>query len=209
MPAIGVKAVEDLARQFAGRREHQYAAGLRLRAGAVFQNAMQDRQRKGRSLAGAGLGDADDVAAGDGEGDGLSLDGRGRVVIFFLECTRNGFGKAEILKGGQKRVLSIKKAGARPVSVRSARGGVRDTRVLGASVLLAEGASQKPQNGIRTRGSQGPDDSLGHRDHMEHKRGAFKVNSARVVRAVKEPGPSEHNSCARQQSKRPKFVQEI
>jgi hypothetical protein len=24
------------------------------------------------------------------------------VVIFFLECTRDGFGKAEILKGGQR-----------------------------------------------------------------------------------------------------------
>jgi len=67
-------------------------------------------------------------------------------------------------------------AGARPVSARNARGGVRDTRVLGASVLLAEGASQKPQNGIRTRGSQGPDDSQGHDPHMEHERGAFKVN---------------------------------
>jgi hypothetical protein len=58
--------------------------------------------------------------------------------------------------------------------------------VFGASVLLAEGASQKPLNGIRTRGSQGPDDSLGHVDHMEHLCGAFKVNSAHVVRAVKE-----------------------
>jgi hypothetical protein len=27
---------------------------------------------------------------------------------------------------------------------------------------------------------------------MEHKRGAFKVNSARVVRAVKEPGQPDH-----------------
>ena len=32
---------------------------------------------------------------------------------------------------------------------------------------------------------------------MEHKRGAFKVNSARIVRAVKEPGQSERNCCAR------------
>ena len=107
--AIGVEAVEDLAGQFAGRREHQHAAGLGLRPDPVFQNAVQDRQREGRGLAGAGLGDADDVAAGDGERDGLGLDRRGRVVIFFLECTRNGFGKAEILKGGQKRVLSIKR----------------------------------------------------------------------------------------------------
>jgi hypothetical protein len=58
--------------------------------------------------------------------------------------------------------------------------------VFGASVLLAEGASQKPLNGIRTRGSQGPDDSLGHEDHMEHLRGGFKANSAPVVCEVKE-----------------------
>jgi hypothetical protein len=64
--------------------------------------------------------------------------------------------------------------------------------VFGASVLLAEGASQKPLNGIRTRGSQGPDDSLGHVDHMEHLRGAFKTNSAPVVREVKETGRPGH-----------------
>ena len=63
--------------------------------------------------------------------------------------------------------------------------------MFGASVLLAEGASQKPLNGIRTRGSQGPDDSLGHADHMEHSRGAFKANSARPVRAVKETAPPD------------------
>ena len=60
--------------------------------------------------------------------------------------------------------------------------------MFGASVLLAEGASQKPLNGIRTRGSQGPDDSLGHKHHMEHLRGAFKANSVDVAREVKETG---------------------
>ena len=64
--------------------------------------------------------------------------------------------------------------------------------MFGASVLLAEGASQKPLNGIRTRGSQGPDDSLGHVDHMEHLCGAFKVNSAYVAHAVKEPRQRGH-----------------
>ena len=123
MAAIGVEAVEDLARQFAGRREHQHAAGLGLRPDAVFQNAVQDRQRKGCGLAGAGLGDADDVTAGHCERDGLGLDGRGRVVIFFLERTRNGFGKAEILKEEVKRgFFPLTKAGARPRSAGSARG---------------------------------------------------------------------------------------
>lgn len=56
------------------------------------------------------------------------------------------------------------------------RGGVGDTRVSGASALLAEGASQKPFYGIRTRGSQGPDDSQGRGADMEQEHGAFKVN---------------------------------
>ena len=63
---------------------------------------MQDGKREGRGLAGAGLGDADDVTAGEGEGNGLSLDGRGREIILFFERTRDGIGEAEILKGGQK-----------------------------------------------------------------------------------------------------------
>ena len=67
--------------------------------------------------------------------------------------------------------------------------------MFGASVLLAEGASQKPLDGIRTRGSQGPDDSLGHEDHMEHLRGAFKANSAPVVCEVKETGRPGHVSA--------------
>ena len=56
------------------------------------------------------------------------------------------------------------------------RAGVGDTRVSGASALLAEGASQKPFYGIRTRGSQGPDDSQGRGADMEQEHGAFKVN---------------------------------
>jgi hypothetical protein len=41
---------------------------------------------------------------------------------------------------------------------------------------LAEGASQKPLDGISTRGSHRPDDSQGRVGHMEQERGSFKVN---------------------------------
>jgi hypothetical protein len=44
---------------------------------------------------------------------------------------------------------------------------------------------------------------------MEHSRGAFKANSAHVVRAVKETAQPDHAATARQQPKRSKFVQEI
>ncbi len=105
MAAIGIEAVEDLARQFAGRAQHQYAAGLGLRAGTVFQQAMQDRKCERRGLAGAGLGDANDIAAGEGDGNGLGLDGGGRDVVFVFEGTREWIGEAEILKGGQKGIF--------------------------------------------------------------------------------------------------------
>ncbi|MGY2903096.1 hypothetical protein [Bradyrhizobium sp. URHC0002] len=44
---------------------------------------------------------------------------------------------------------------------------------------------------------------------MEHPRGAFKANSARFVRAVKELLTETQTTAARQQLKRSKFVQEI
>jgi hypothetical protein len=46
----------------------------------MFQQAVQDRQREGCGLAGAGLGNADDVTSGEGQGNGLGLDGRGRQI---------------------------------------------------------------------------------------------------------------------------------
>jgi hypothetical protein len=42
-------------------------------------------------------------------------------------------------------------------------------------------------DGIRTRGSQGPDDSQGRRLDMAHERGAFKVNRLGVLVTGYEP----------------------
>ena len=60
--AVSAEAVGDLAGEFAGRREHQHAASDR---GAVRSAARGDRgrQREGCCLAGAGLGDADQIEA--------------------------------------------------------------------------------------------------------------------------------------------------
>ena len=66
---------------------------------------MQDRQRKGGGLAGARLGDADDVATAHHERNGLGLDGSGGEVVLFGQCQRDGIGQAEILKGGQKELF--------------------------------------------------------------------------------------------------------
>jgi hypothetical protein len=48
--------------------------------------------------------------------------------------------------------------------------------VFEASVLLVERGKPETVERLRTRGSQGPDDSLGHGEHMEQERGAFKVD---------------------------------
>ena len=99
--AIGVEAVEDLARQFARRAEHQRAAGLAVRSLRIGEEVMQDRQREGGGLAGSGLRDADDVAAGQGDRNGLGLDGGGGDVFLFGKRTQDRFGEAEVIKRRQ------------------------------------------------------------------------------------------------------------
>ena len=105
VPAIGAEAVEDLAGEFAGRAQHQHAAGLRLRADAVGGEVVEDRQREGRGLAGAGLGDADDVALGEQQRDGLGLDRGGSDVFFFGEGAKDRLCEAEIVKRVQFKVF--------------------------------------------------------------------------------------------------------
>ena len=59
---------------------------------------IEDRQREGRRLAGAGLRDADEIAAREYVRDGFGLDrGRG-FVLFVFKSLRDGRGKAEVLK---------------------------------------------------------------------------------------------------------------
>ena len=78
-PAKRAEARLDLHRELAGRREDQRAAGLRRRPLPELEELVQDRQREGRGLAGAGLGDAEDVAARELRRDRLGLDRRRRV----------------------------------------------------------------------------------------------------------------------------------
>ena len=127
VPAIGAEAVEDLAGQFAGRAQHQHAAGLRLRADAVGGEVVEDRQREGRGLAGAGLGDADDVALGEQQRDGLGLDRGGGDVFFFGKGAKDRLCEAEIVKRVQFKVF-----------------------------LCAAGPPRMNASGRRTRGSRHP-----------------------------------------------------
>ena len=127
MPAIGAEAVEDLAGEFAGRAQHQHAAGLGLRANTVGREVVEDRQREGRGLAGAGLGDADDIALGEQQRNGLGLDRGGGDVFFFGEGAKDRLCEAEIVKRVQFTVF-----------------------------LCAAGPPRMNASGLRTRGSRHP-----------------------------------------------------
>ncbi len=77
--------------QFARRRQDQ---GLRLLL--VQLQARQDRQREGGSLAGAGLGLAQQVAAAQQGGNGGRLDRRRRLVTDFGDRGQDRGGQAEV-----------------------------------------------------------------------------------------------------------------
>ena len=109
--AVGVEAVEDLARQFAGRRQHQHAAALAVGALRVCGQPMQDRKRKGRGLAGAGLRDAHDIAAVEDGWDGLGLDRGGGDVVLMREGAQNRLCEAEVSEGVQQSVFPNRRNG--------------------------------------------------------------------------------------------------
>ena len=80
--AVSLEAVADLGGQFTRGRQDQHARRARLGGDAVLGQAMQDRQGEGGGLAGARLGDAQQVLALHDVGDGLFLD-RGRLGVAF------------------------------------------------------------------------------------------------------------------------------
>ena len=84
-PAVGLEALVHLHRELAGRDEDQRSDGMAGRREArvgVLPQAVQDGQREGRGLAGAGLGGGEEVASLEDEGDRFGLDGRrGRVAL--------------------------------------------------------------------------------------------------------------------------------
>ena len=104
--AVGLEALLDLARQLARRGQDQDPAAVRRGRPAVGGEAVQDRQRERRGLAGAGLGDAQEVAAFQDVGDRLGLDRRRRGVVLGGQGIEQRGCEAEIGKLGQNGVLS-------------------------------------------------------------------------------------------------------
>ena len=110
MPAVGLEAFDDLAGELARRTQDKRAAGTRLRPQADAGEVMEHRQCESRCLAGSGLCDADDIARGEHVRNRLRLDrGRGGIALVD-ERAGDGFGKAEIEKGGQVKVFHMAKA---------------------------------------------------------------------------------------------------
>ena len=81
--AIGLHALFDLRREFAGRGQEQRADLATLGGRARSHQALQRRQREAGGLAGTGLGGGKHVAAFENQGNGLGLNGgRGGVTLF-------------------------------------------------------------------------------------------------------------------------------
>ena len=95
---VGVEAARDLDRELTGRRQHEGARVLGLRALAEAGEVLQHGQREGCGLAGAGLGDAQHVATLQQRRNGARLDGRGHGVLGGFEGTQQRLGQAEIRK---------------------------------------------------------------------------------------------------------------
>ena len=96
----GAEGGLDLHRELAGGGEDEGAAGLRRRAALEREELVQDGQREGRGLAGAGLGDAEDVAARHLRGDGLGLDRGGGVEAGAGERVGEGLARPKAAKSG-------------------------------------------------------------------------------------------------------------
>ena len=96
--AIGLEAARDLDGELAGRRQDESTRALGLGANGGGREVLQDGQRERRRLAGAGLGDAQNVAALQKRRNGALLDRRRHGVLGGLEGAQQRLGKAEIGK---------------------------------------------------------------------------------------------------------------
>ncbi len=132
--AVDAEAFADLAGQFAGGRQHQHAAGAGSAAG-VGGEAMQDRQGEGGGLAGAGLGEAQQVAAEQDRRDRLGLDRSRFDIALRGQRLEDRLAEAELFKSGQVRSFVIRTARPAEHSVRAEGGSDGETpRVTGGSM---------------------------------------------------------------------------
>ena len=94
MRAVAAERLGDLQRQLPGRRQHQRLRGL---VGGI--DLRQDRDGERGGLAGAGLGQADDVGAGHHRRDGGGLDGRRRLVSDVADRPQHRWVYLQVVEG--------------------------------------------------------------------------------------------------------------
>ena len=94
--AIAARIVGDLAGEFTGRGQDEHAAMRRQHALLRRGQALDRRQHEGRGLAGAGLRDAEQIAAFEQDRDRLRLDRGGGGIALGFERTDERLGKAEV-----------------------------------------------------------------------------------------------------------------
>ncbi len=104
--AVGAEALDDLAGELAGRAETRTRQVLRRGLAPIGVQAMEDRQREGGRLAGAGLGDADQVASGDEVRNGLRLDRRRDFMARVCKRLEDRLCEAEFVERIQEISLS-------------------------------------------------------------------------------------------------------
>ena len=95
--AVFVEVLLDLGGEFARRFQDQ-GAGHSGPGAALFEHG-EHRQHEGSGLAGAGLGDAENISAGENVGNRLFLNGGGGGVTGGRDSGEHLVGQAEMGKG--------------------------------------------------------------------------------------------------------------
>ena len=99
LAAIGARSCRRSGRPARGSaRASRHAGSPACAARRCSAQALQDRQREGRGLAGAGLGDAEQIPALGEQRNGLRLDRRRFEVVFGLERKPQRLGQAEAVE---------------------------------------------------------------------------------------------------------------
>jgi hypothetical protein len=99
--AVGLEVFRDLRRQFARGRQDERTATTARRRLTVGREAVKDGEREGGGLAGASLGDAEQVAAFHHAGDRSELDRGGLGIALGCQRFENRGVEVQVLELGQ------------------------------------------------------------------------------------------------------------
>ncbi len=131
---ISAEAIEDLAGEFPRRAENKHATALAFSRHPLGEHVVQDGECECGGLAGARLGNSDDVSPGESERHGLCLDGSGDQVVFLGKRASDGRGEAETLKRGQSTTFRLATAAPAEGTQRRISRVIMTSRVVWAAV---------------------------------------------------------------------------